>query len=197
MKQSINLYTDELKPVVLKLSLARSLVAALVLTLVILVAWIVLQQIAEQRSAEADRVNQQLQQLQQQQTQLQSQVQQKNPDQQLVQQSESLSRRIQQQMQLNERLTHLESRQLIAPQQLMAELQAIDMEGLWLTEFGISEGRINLHGKAIKGNLIPSWMARFDGEPVLSDSRFSVVDLSQDEQDNQTFSLASERGSDE
>ncbi|OIM99248.1 hypothetical protein BFR57_01350 [Idiomarina sp. MD25a] len=197
MKQSINLYTDELKPVVLRLSLVRSLIAALVLILVIVVGWVVLQNIAEQRSAEVDHINQQLQQLQQQQTQLQSQVQQKNPDQQLVQQSENLSRRIQQQMQLNERLTHLESRQLIAPQQLMTELQAIDMEGLWLTEFGISQGRINLHGKAIKGNLIPSWMARFDGEPVLSDSRFSVVDLSQDEQDNQTFSLASERGSDE
>ena len=82
-------------------------------------------------------------------------------------------------------------------QQLMSELSAIDMDGLWLTEFGIEEGRINLHGKAIKGHLIPKWMARFEGKPVLKNSRFSVVDLSQDEQDNQTFSLASERGSDE
>lgn len=197
MKQSINLYTDELRPVVLRLSLTRSLLVALGLVLVLVIAWVVLQSLASDNNAQAERVNEQLQQLQQQQVQLQNQVQQKNPDQQLVQQADDLSRRIQQQMELNDRLVNLESRQLIAPQQLMRELQSIDMEGLWLTEFGISDGRIHLHGKALKGNLIPTWMARFDNETVLSKSRFSVVDLSQDEQDNQTFSLASERGADE
>lgn len=197
MKQSINLYTDELRPVVLRLSLTRSLLVALGLVLVLVITWVVLQSLASDNNAQAERVNEQLQQLQQQQVQLQNQVQQKNPDQQLVQQADDLSRRIQQQMELNDRLVNLESRQLIAPQQLMRELQSIDMEGLWLTEFGISDGRIHLHGKALKGNLIPTWMARFDNETVLSKSRFSVVDLSQDEQDNQTFSLASERGADE
>lgn len=197
MKQFINLYTDELKPIVLRLSLARSLVVAVALAILLLVAWIVLKSLAGERQTTADEMSEQLQQLQQQQTQLQAQVQQKSPNQQLIDQSDKLSRQIQQQMELNDRLTNLESRQLIAPQQLMSELSAIDMDGLWLTEFGIEEGRINLHGKAIKGHLIPKWMARFEGKPVLKNSRFSVVDLSQDEQDNQTFSLASERGSDE
>ena len=197
MKQSINLYTDELRPVVLRLSLIRSLFVALGLVIVLLVSWLVLNNLASDKMAQAEDANQQLVQLQQQQSQLQAQVQQKQPDQQLVQQVDDLNRRIQQQNQLNARLTNLQSRQLIAPQQLMNELQRIDMDGLWLTEFGISDGRINLHGKATKGNLIPLWMARFDDHNVLSESRFSVVDLSQDEQNNQTFSLASERGSDE
>ena len=114
MKQFINLYTDELKPIVLRLSLARSLVVAVALAILLLVAWIVLKSLASERQTTADEMSEQLQQLQQQQTQLQAQVQQKSPNQQLIDQSDKLSRQIQQQMELNERLTNLESRQLIA-----------------------------------------------------------------------------------
>ncbi|MGM0481952.1 MAG: PilN domain-containing protein [Pseudomonadota bacterium] len=189
MKQTVNLLRDELKPVVQHVTLSR--VAAVAVLLLVLsglgwgyTGW----QNADTQEA-LNSVNQRLEQAQQQQKQLQQQLEQRKPSPQLAERSQQLDEQLTGQQQLNQRLAQQQHDQASVPDRLMAELFAVDIEGLWLTGFSSTTAGVSLVGKAIQANLLPRWMQRFQQQELLASSRFAVVDLDNDEQGNQTFSL--------
>lgn len=196
MKQSVNLLRDDLKPVIQRLTLNRAAVSvALVLFLV--VATMGYAQWLEQKSDnQLTQAQQTLQQHTQRTEQLQQQLKQRQPSQQLIEQDLALDKKIAAQQRLNQQLSERQTTHNSAPDQLMQALYQVDIEGLWLTEFSMGRQGISLTGKTIEANLLPRWMQRFQHVPLLAQSRFAVVDLDRNEQNQQTFSLSNNRSSD-
>ncbi|TDP32757.1 fimbrial assembly protein PilN [Idiomarina aquatica] len=190
MKQSVNLLRDDLKPVIQRLTLNRAAVSvALVLFLV--VATMGYAQWLEQKSDnQLTQAQQTLQQHTQRTEQLQQQLKQRQPSQQLIEQDLALDKKIAAQQRLNQQLSDRQTTHNSAPDQLMQALYQVDIEGLWLTEFSMGRQGISLTGKTIEANLLPRWMQRFRHVPLLAQSRFAVVDLDRNEQNQQTFSLS-------
>lgn len=189
MKQSVNLLRDELKPVVQRLSLNRVAGVTVVLMLCVIVAVFYVGQLQQQSQQALTALNDQLAQQKQQLEQLQQQVEQRSPSRTLIDQEHALEEAIAAQRQLNQQLAAQQSERQVAPDQLMQELLQVDIDGLWLTEFSITPEGVSLSGKMTRANLLPRWMQRFQAMPLLSESRFAVVDLDYNEQQQQTFSL--------
>ncbi|WP_404401313.1 PilN domain-containing protein [Idiomarina seosinensis] len=190
MKQNVNLLRAELKPTVQRITLPRVVAIGLALMVLSSLGWAYTAWLNDGSQQTLKTVNQRLEQTQQQQQQLQQQLDDRQPSQQLLERSEQLDEQISAQRQLNQRLEGQKPEQLTLPDRLMAELYAVDIEGLWLTEFSSSRAGVSLTGKAIQANLLPRWMRRFQQQQLLARSRFAVVDLDNDEQGYQTFSLS-------
>ncbi|RUO75950.1 PilN domain-containing protein [Idiomarina seosinensis] len=191
MKQTVNLLRDELKPVVQTLTLPRLIIVAVVLLIVAVSASIYVGWQSDKVKQQLERVNQQLNQAQQQQQQQQQQLEQREPSQQLAERADQLDKEITAQRQLNTKLAE-QQRQTNTPDELMQDLSNTNIEGLWLTEFSMTPAGVSLNGKAIKANLLPRWMKRFDQTELLSRSRFAVVDLDRNDKGEQTFSLTNQ-----
>jgi len=191
MKQTVNLLRDELKPVVQTLTLPRLIIVAVVLLIVAVSASIYVGWQGDKVKQQLERVNQQLNQAQQQQQQQQQQLEQREPSQQLAERADQLDTEITAQRQLNTKLAE-QQRQTNTPDELMQDLSNTNIEGLWLTEFSMTPAGVSLNGKAIKANLLPRWMKRFDQTELLSRSRFAVVDLDRNDKGEQTFSLTNQ-----
>lgn len=189
MKQTINLLRDDLKPVVRRLTLNR--LSALVFVLLLCAVTVTVytgfsQQQSEQQLAQ---LNEQLVDLQQRHELILQKVQSRTPSTSLVQQEQALENAIVAQQQLNAQLANHQPAPHGSPDQLMHELFQVDIEGLWLTQFSMSAEGMSLVGTAIRANLLPRWMQRFKAVPLLSKSRFAVVDLDRNAQGQQTFAL--------
>ena len=189
MKQSVNLLRDELKPVVQRLSLNRVAAVTMVLALCVIAAVFYAGQLQQQSQQALTALNDQSAQQKQQLEQLQQQLEQRSPSRTLIDQEQALEEAIAAQRQLNQQLAAQQSERQVAPDQLMQELQQVDIDGLWLTQFSITPEGVSLSGKMIRANILPRWMQRFQTMPLLSESRFAVVDLDYNDQQQQTFSL--------
>lgn len=192
MKQTINLLRDDLKPVIQRLTLNR--MSALVVGLLLCALGMALytgisQQHSQQQVA---RLQQQLADVQQRHEQILQRVQSRTPSTTLLQQQQALENAIAAQQQLNAQLAEQQPAQRGSPDQLMHELFQVDIEGLWLTQFSMSAEGMSLVGTAIRANLLPRWMQRFQAMPLLSESRFAVVDLDRNPQGQQTFALTNQ-----
>lgn len=192
MKQTVNLLKDDLKPIIQRVSLTSTLVVAASL-LMLMVVWAVVEQwqLSTQQQQQ-QQLQQTLEAAQQRQQQLQQQLQQRTASPELVQRAQNLEQEIAGQKSLNQQLTQRQGEQHQRPDQLMRELQSINVDGVWLTEFVLQNGAVSLTGKALRANLLPRWMQRFSSTELLSRSRFSVVGLDQNEQGQQLFRLTNQ-----
>ncbi|MGM0525366.1 MAG: PilN domain-containing protein [Pseudomonadota bacterium] len=192
MKQTVNLLRDELKPIVHTLTLTRLITAAIVLLVIAVSVSTYVGWQSDKVKQQLERAKQQVSQAQQKQQQQQQQLEQREPSQQLVEQTEQLNKEITAQRQLNTKLAQQQQRQTNTPDQLMEELSDTNLEGLWLTEFSMTSEGVSLTGRAIKANLLPRWMKRFEQTELLSRSRFAVVDLDRNDKGEQIFSLTNQ-----
>lgn len=190
MKQTVNLLRDDIKPVIQRLTLNRVTASVVVLLLMVLAGVGYTQWLSQQSSSRLSQAQQNLQQYKQQTEQLQQQLAQRKPSQQLLDQDTALEQQIAAQQQLNAQLSAQQRTHDSTPDQLMRALYQVDIDGLWLTEFSMNPQGISVTGKTIKANLLPRWMQRFSQVPLLAQSRFAVVDLDRNDQDQQTFSLS-------
>ena len=196
MKQSINLLRDDLKPINQRMTLNLTVVIALLLLLGMLAGLFYVGNIQQHSQQQLAEMETQLAQLQQRQEQLQQQLQARSPSKALVAQRQALEEAIVARQQLNEQLAQLQPTDSGSPDQLMQELYQVDIEGLWLTDFSMTPAGVSLVGKTIRANLLPRWMKRFQAMPLLSQSRFAVVDLDRNEQGQQTFALTNKANAD-
>ena len=195
MKQFVNLLRDDLKPVVQRLTLKRLVLVVALLMLLIASVWGYLGYLEDKSSSRLSTLQAQLEQLQQRQQQLEQQLEQRRPSQALAQKSAQLDEQINAQQQLNQQLSSQQSTFNAGPEQLMQELSRVDIEGLWLSEFSMTPAGVSLAGKTIRANLLPRWMKRFENMPLLSQSRFAVVDLDLNADGEQTFELTNQAAS--
>lgn len=192
MKQTVNLFTDDIRPVVRRLTLDSLMGVAALLLFVVLAAWVYSAWSLNHTEARQTAMQDHLARLNAQQAQLKTQIDQRQPDQQLVSESDSLSQQIDGQQRLNQLIADSSGMAEFAPAELMSDLEQVDVDGLWLTRFSSGPNGLTLEGLSIRANLIPRWMRQFGQTQLLQQAKFEVVGLDQNDQGQHSFTLTND-----
>lgn len=192
-KNTINLYTDALRPARELLTL-RNVIWLAVLVIVLAVLWrgqLALQarQLAQQQDstqAELTRVQARISELAQQQRDRQI-------DTRLEADVSRLEREIQGLQTLSSAVLQSGSIEDDNYARLLRDLSAIHQSGLWLSHIENRQGRLILRGQTEHSGHLPRWMGRFDSVPSLQGKQFAVVALERDDGNLLRFEVRSQR----
>lgn len=197
MKQWVNLYRSELKPVRRQLTFKRASTAlgvwlALFLVLTIVVKWhhSSVEQANERLSVTLTQLNDNL-------TQLRERIDTRQPNLQLQENKAELERQLQDARQFQQRISEFEEGESSEVGVFLRELSKITPHDIWLTDFSIAGDNIRLHGFALNSEALVLWMDEFNETALLSSKSFSVVELKKNEQGHQEFLLQSIRPKEE
>lgn len=194
MKQTVNWYKGDVKPIKRTLTLARALAALSGSALICFVVWLILGVTAGSDKSAVEQLKNRNDTLSMQLTTLQSRLENRQPSTRLQQQKQELSQRVSDRQALLNVLQGFDTHTVNTPATLMRELAKITPEGLWLTRFAFTaQGGIELQGAASKSNRLALWMMRFKETELLSKTAFAMVELARDEQEQQLFTLRSKR----
>ncbi|AAV81207.1 PilN domain-containing protein [Idiomarina loihiensis] len=195
MKQWVNLYRNELKPVKQRLTLTKvSSVLGLWLGLLLVVVGVTQWQKAtivqknEQLSATLESLNSDL-------ANNRERISLRQPSPQLQAEKEQLQQELQDARSFSQQIAEFRQNQSSSVSEFLHELAEITPEDIWLTDFSMSGENIRLHGQALNSEALVLWMDKFGQSGVLSDKRFAVVELKRSEQGYQQFLLQSVRSS--
>ncbi|GGO71349.1 PilN domain-containing protein [Bowmanella pacifica] len=189
MKFSVNLYSEEMRPRYVLLTLPFMLLVWALVVILLLLGW----GYAERQLAYWQVVEQQAgQRLQHQRTQIASQ-------QQLLarEPSEELARRV---VGLQEQVDTLKQIQNLLQQKdsgapgyatFMLELAKYHEDGIWLNQIQVRGTQMYLQGGVQQSEALPAWLDRLSQSPYFQGKEFSNVTLTRDTQDNLQFVLSS------
>lgn len=193
LKNTINLYTDALRPPREYLTLKNTL-WLVVLIILIVVAW------RGQIAWQAQTLERQQAQTQEQFTDVQnriSELAQRQRERQIDTAMEAevarLEREIQGLQTLSSAVLQSGSIEDDNHARLLRDLSAIHQPGLWLSHIENRQGRFILRGQTEHSGHLPQWMARFANVPSLQGKQFAVVALERDEADLLRFEVRSQR----
>lgn len=197
MKQWVNLYRNELKPIKQRLTLTKvSSVLGLWLALLLVVVAVTQWQTAtvvqknEQLSATLEKLNNDL-------ASNRERISLRQPSPQLQAEKEQLQQELQDARSFSQQIAEFRQSRSSSVSEFLHELAEITPEDIWLTDFSMSGENIRLHGQALNSEALVLWMDKFGQSRVLSDKRFAVVELKRSEQGYQQFLLQSVRGSED
>lgn len=195
MKQWVNLYRDELKPVKQTLTLTKvSAVLGLWLALLLVVVGVTQWQKAtvaqknEQLSATLNKLNSDM-------DNYRERISRRQPSPQLQAEKEQLQQELQDARSFGQQIAEFRQSRSSSVSEFLHELADITPENIWLTDFSMSGENIRLHGQALNSEALVLWMDKFGQSSLLADKRFSVVELKRSEQGYQQFLLQSVRSS--
>ncbi|MCC5879007.1 MAG: hypothetical protein JJU03_03820 [Idiomarina sp.] len=192
-KNTINLYTDALRPPREYLSLAN-LGWAILLVIIIVLLWRAqlawqIHTLAQQRATTQVEL-----------TQVQGRITelaQRQREQQIDAQTEAAVARLEREIQGLQSLSSavLQSGTIEDDNyaRLLRDLSAIHQPGLWLSHIENRQGRLILRGQTEHSGHLPRWMARFDSVVSLQGKQFAVVALERDDSSILSFELRSQR----
>ncbi len=198
MKQQVNLYVPELRPVRQRLSAGTCAV------LVVLVAVLVLAAMAygnwqnRQLAGQADAIERQTTQLQQAVETLSAQVEQQRPDPELELALERVTDTISRRQRLLERVEGLTGNHQAGFSGRMAALARQIPENLWLTGITLesSPASFKLEGRTRAPELVPGYLEQLGNEPVFAGETFRHFQLSRPDEEENTgwveFRMATE-----
>lgn len=197
MKQWVNLYRSELKPVKQRLTLNRAS-SGLGIWLAFLVAVVVLTQWQNAKVTQKNqRLSSALNSINDDLSQTRERVSQRQPSPQLRAEKEKLEQQLQDAKDFSQKISDFRQGQSSSVSSFLHELALITPESIWLTDFSMSGENIRLHGQALNSEALVLWMDKFGQSHLLADKRFSVVELKRSEQGYQEFLLQSVRTSGE
>ncbi|MDV6315936.1 PilN domain-containing protein [Idiomarina sp. HP20-50] len=193
MKQWVNLYRNELRPVRRQLTfkrVSRGLGAwlALLLAVVIAVKWhhSSVEQANEKLSTALTQLNDSL-------AKTRERIDSRQPSQQLLDKKEELERKLQDISEFQQHINQFQSDKSSEVERFLRELAGITPKNIWLTDFSIAGDNIRLHGFALNSEALVLWMDKFNQSALLSSKSFSVVELKRNEKGYQQFLLQSIR----
>lgn len=193
MKQWVNLYRNELKPVKQRLTLARvssvlGIWLALLIAVVVVTQWqnAKVVQKNQRLSAALTQVNNDL-------NANRERMAQRQPSPDLRAEKEQLQQKLQDARSFSQQITEFRQSRSSSVSEFLHELAKITPEDIWLTDFSMSGENIRLHGQALNSEALVLWMDKFGQSSLLSDKRFAVVELKRSEQGYQQFLLQSVR----
>lgn len=196
MKQTINWYKGDIKPVQRTLTLLRAVTVTAICVGLSFALWLALSVTAGSDRTRVDELQARNDALTEQLATLQSRLENRQPSTRLQEQQQELNQRLSDRQALLNVLQGFDNQALTTPVTLMRELAEITPEGLWLTRFGLTaQGGIELEGAAVKSNRLALWMTRFEETDLLSRTAFAMVELERNEQGQQLFMLRSKRDS--
>ncbi|RUO71959.1 PilN domain-containing protein [Idiomarina ramblicola] len=197
MKQWVNLYRSELKPVKQRLTLSKvstvlSAWLALLITVVVITQWQhsgVVQK-NERLSSTVTTLNDDL-------SRFRESMSQRQPGQQLLAEKATLQQQLQDTRSFSQQITEFQRSRSASVSAFLHELAEITPEEIWLMDFSMDGENIRLHGQALNSEALVLWMDKFGQADLLSDKRFAVVELKRSEQGYQQFLLQSVRTSED
>jgi len=197
MKQWVNLYRSELKPVKQRLSLGKvSTVLGIWLALLVIVVAVTQWQHANV-AQENQRLSSILNTLNDDLDKARERLSQRQPSPQLRAGKEQLQQQLQDARSFSQQIAEFQRSRSASVSGFLNELAQITPEEIWLTDFSISGDNIRLHGQALNSEALVLWMDKFGQSDLLSDKRFAVVELKRSEQGYQQFLLQSVRTSED
>lgn len=192
-KNTINLYTDALRPPRELLNL-RNVVWLAVLVLVIIVLW------RGQLAWQARHLAQQQASTQASLASVQariSELAQRQREQQIDATAEAEVSRLEGEIQglqaLSSAMQQSGSIEDDNYARLLRDLSAIHQPGLWLSHIENRQGRLILRGQTEHSGHLPQWMGRFENVPSLQGKQFAVVALERDNANVLRFEVRSQR----
>lgn len=192
-KNTINLYTEALRPPREYLTLAN-LGWAVLLLIVIIVLW------RAQLAWQLHALGQQRTSTEVELTQVQARITelaQRQREQRIDAQTEANVARLEREIQGLQSLSSavLQSGAIEDDNyaRLLRDLSAIHQPGLWLSHIENRQGRLILRGQTEHSGHLPQWMARFDSVASLQGKQFAVVALERDDSSVLSFELRSQR----
>lgn len=192
-KNTINLYTDALRPPRELLTLSNVLwLAALVLVLIVLwrgqLAWQARQLTQHQMSTQVELTS-----VQARISELAQQQRERQIDTTAEAEVSRLEREIQGLQTLSSAVLQSGSIEDDNYARLLRDLSAIHQSGLWLSHIENRQGRLILRGQTEHSGHLPQWMGRFDSVPSLQGKQFAVVALERDDANLLRFEVRSQR----
>lgn len=195
MKQWVNLYRNELKPIKQRLTLTKvSSVLGVWLALLLVVVGVTQWQKAtvvqknEQLSATLNKLNNDL-------DSNRERMSRRQPSPQLQAEKEQLQQELQDARSFSQQIAEFRQNRSSSVSEFLQELADITPEDIWLTDFSMSGENIRLHGQALNSEALVLWMDKFGQSSLLANKRFAVVELKRSEQGYQQFLLQSVRSS--
>lgn len=197
MKQWVNLYRSELKPVKQRLTLSK-VSAVLGIWLALLVTIVVVTQWQHANVArENERLSNALNTINDELSRSRQSMSQRQPSPQLRTEKEELQQQVQDTRSFSQQITEFQRNRSASVSAFLHELAQITPEEIWLMDFSMNGENIRLHGQALNSEALVLWMDKFGQSDLLSDKRFAVVELKRSKQGYQQFLLQSVRSSED
>lgn len=177
LKNTVNLYTQELRPVYQRFTLALTVKVIggwlLLLGLIALALGFVADQYQEQVDILAKTVQSQRTQV----TELTEQLRSRTVDPELQQALASTRETTAQLNRLLRTLSAQQTQHQTSFAVLLSDLADIARDDLWLRHIRLDGGDLKLQGYATKAAALPRWMADFNGKTTLQNRQFAVFEL--------------------
>ncbi|MCK7458956.1 PilN domain-containing protein [Idiomarina aminovorans] len=193
MKQWVNLYRNELKPVKQSLTLTKvSSVLGVWLALLLVVVGVTQWQNAtvveenERLSATLNKINNKLE-------GSRERISRREPSSQLQAEKQQLLQELQNARSFSQQIAQFRQNRSSSVSEFLQELADITPEDIWLSDFSMSGENIRLYGQALNSEALVLWMDKFGQSSLLANKRFAVVELKRSEQGYQQFLLQSVR----
>jgi len=177
MKHTINLYTQELRPVQQRFTLALTLKVVLGWLLALVLIGLLLFVLASQQQQQVDTLATAVQSQRNEVTQLTEQLRSRTVDPQLQQRLSQTRADMAQLEQLLATLSTQETQHQTSFATLLSDLADIARDDLWLRHIALDQGNLKLEGFATKAAALPRWMADFNGKATLQNRQFAVFEL--------------------